>query len=101
MTNTTNDILLKVEALLKEAALQLKILLKEENPGIPVSLDQEMSLQDAQMRSKATQIKHQILNELVIAAYYNASNPDWDPEQAATYWTELPEGDPLRPLLST
>ena len=100
MKNTRDEILRQLDVLLKDATLQLKKLRKEDNPEAPVAIDQEVSCRSLQMRSKSAQMEHQILEELVVAAYYNANNPDWDPERAETYWTELAEDDPLRQLLS-
>ena len=99
MKNTNDDIRLQLEALLRDATLQLKKLHKEENPEGPADMNPGMSVLDLQMRSKSLQASHHIFEELVVAAYYNANNPDWDPARAETYWTELAEDDPLRQLL--
>lgn len=100
MTNTNDEIMLQLETLLKDATQQLKKFRKEDNPDAPAATIQEMSIRSLQMRGKSTQMEHQILEELVIAAYYNINNPDWDPARPETYWTELAEDDPLRQLLN-
>ena len=99
MKNTADDIRLQLETLLKDATLQLKKLHKEENPETPADMNSDMSLHSLQMRSRSIQANHHIFEELVVAAYYNANNPDWDPAREETYWTELAEDDPLRQLL--
>lgn len=100
MKNTSDEIMDQLEVLLKDATLQLRNLRKETHPEVPAAIDQEVSFRNLQMLSKSTQMEQRILEELVIAAYYNANNPDWDPARPETYWTELAQDDPLRQLLN-
>ena len=99
MTNTNDEILLQLEGLLKDAALRLKKLRKDDIPDAPVAAGQEISFRSLQMRGKSAPMEQRMLEELVLAAYYNANNPDWDPARPETYWTELAEDDPLHQLL--
>lgn len=100
MKNTNDEMQLQLETLLKDATLRLKKFRKEDDPDTPVATGRKVSIRSLQMRDKSVQMEHQILEELVIAAYYNANNPDWDPARPETYWTELAEDDPLRQLLN-
>ena len=99
MKNTSDNIMLQLEVLLNDAVLQLKKLHREENSAAPTAIKQEVSVRSLQMSDKAARTDHRVFEELAIAAYYNANNPNWDPAQPETYWTQLAEDDPLRQLL--
>lgn len=99
MKNTSDNIMQQLEVLLNDAVLQLKKLHRKADSAAPAAIKQEVSVRSLQASDKAARADHRVFEELAIAAYYNANNPNWDPEQPQTYWTKLAEDDPLRQLL--
>jgi|GEM_PF-6699207 len=87
------------EAVIKEASQNLHNLFRQANPASTASLMQETSGAALNLRGKANASNLRVFEDMVMAAYYNRNNPNWDPVVPESYVTELAEDDPLRYFL--
>lgn len=87
------------EAVIKETSQNLQKLFRQANPTSTASLMQETSGANLNRRGKANASNLRIFEEMVMAAYYNRNNPNWDSAVPESYLTELAEDDPLQYFL--
>jgi hypothetical protein len=93
------QLLARVETLFRESAVRLEKLYVKTDVRPAPGAGGQTSGAALRAQNQSVTVERHMLEELVMAAYYNRNNPDWDPARAETYWTELAVDDPLRLLL--